>query len=275
MLITNSSRGDDTYGSRPKPSAKQSKSRATIRVLVVATIIIAVFVLWPHRAVRVYDGFDAAELSRHWLKWQFVPGSVKMQSKVVRAGSGAAEITLHRGDRREGPSEDGQLLERDEITESWRYFSRLHRNYRYSFSLYLPADFPVVPIRLVLAQWKQVSLWKKCSPVLAVRYEDGMLFVTRRDDQGRSMLYSTRREVRGQWLDFRFETRFAPGEDGAVQAWLNGEHIIDYRGPTTYRKQWGFPFHGFVYFKTGLYRNEMQQPMVLYVDEYRKEEISD
>jgi hypothetical protein len=139
MLTTNSSRGDDTYGSQPKPSTMRSKFRAPIRLLAVATIVIAVFMLWPHRAVRVYDGFDAAELGSHWLKWQFVPGSVKMQSKVVRAGRGAVEITLHRGDRREGPGEEGQLLERDEITESWRYFSRLQCSYRYSFSLFFTA----------------------------------------------------------------------------------------------------------------------------------------
>jgi len=32
--------------------------------------------------------------------------------------------------------------------------------------------------------------------------------------------------------------------------------------------------HGHAYFKTGLYRDEMQQPMTTYVDEYGKDELS-
>ncbi len=30
---------------------------------------------------------------------------------------------------------------------------------------------------------------------------------------------------------------------------------------------------GYVYFKTGLYRDKMQQLMTIYVDEYRKDEL--
>jgi len=88
-----------------------------------------------------------------------------------------------------------------------------------------------------------------------------------------SDLYSTKQEMRGRWLDFRFETRFSRDQDGQIDAWLNGEPIVHYKGPTVYQQQRGYPAHGLVYFKMGLYRDEMQQPMTIYVDEYRKDEL--
>jgi hypothetical protein len=101
-----------------------------------------------------------------------------------------------------------------------------------------------------------------------------LLAVTRQDERAKSILYSTRQELRGRWLDFRFETHFSPDQDGQLDSWLNGESIVRYRGPTVYQPQRGYPAHGLVYFKTGLYRDEMQQPMAVYVDEYRKDELS-
>jgi hypothetical protein len=47
-----------------------------------------------------------------------------------------------------------------------------------------------------------------------------------------------------------------------------------YLGPTAYQVKRGYPAHGYVYFKMGLYRDEMPQPMTIYVDEYRKDELS-
>jgi hypothetical protein len=110
--------------------------------------------------------------------------------------------------------------------------------------------------------------------VLAIRYQDGELSVTRRDDHAKSILFSTKQEMRGRWLDFRFETRFSRDQDGQIDAWLNGEPIVHYQGPTVYHQQLGYPAQGLVYFKMGLYRDEMQQPMTIYVDEYRKDELS-
>jgi hypothetical protein len=107
--------------------------------------------------------------------------------------------------------------------EAWWRFAHIQRRYRYSFSLYLPADFPIVPTRLVLAQWKQVCEWRRCrpqNPVLAIRYQNGELSVTRQDDDGKSILYSTKQEMRGRWLDFRFETRFSRSQDGLIGGWL-------------------------------------------------------
>jgi hypothetical protein len=250
--------------------------RWRLPLILLAACLLALFLITRHRELHVYDGFESAGLGSFWSTGRMVPGSFRVQSDVVRAGRGAGEVTVHSGDRREQASDDGSASERDELMEAWSLLAHIHRTYRYSFSLYLPADFPIVPTRLVLAQWKQLCEWTRCrpdNPLLAIRYQNGELFITREDDRGRSVLYSSKQEMRGRWLDFRFETRFSPGQDGRIDGWLNGEPIAHYQGPTVYQPQRGYPVHGYVYFKTGLYRDEMRQPMTIYVDEYRKDEL--
>ncbi len=242
----------------------------------VACLLVLCFIR-QRKGIHVYDGFESGGLGSNWSEWRLAPGSFRVQSNVVRAGRSAGEITVHAGDRHEAASDDGNATERDELMEAWYLVAHMHRTYRYSFSLFLPADFPNVPTRLVLAQWKQLCEWPRCrpdNPVLAIRYQNGELAVARQDDRAKSILYSTKQESRGRWLDFRFETRFSRGEDGQIDIWLNGEPIAHYKGPNVYHQHFGYPAHGYVYFKTGLYRDEMQQPMTMYVDEYRKDELS-
>jgi hypothetical protein len=79
--------------------------------------------------------------------------------------------------------------------EAWWLLAPTGRAYCYSFSLYLPADFPIVPERLVLARWKQLCKRSRCrpqNPVLAVRYQDGELV-----DRG-SCAEADAREARGK-----------------------------------------------------------------------------
>ena len=249
---------------------------AAVGLLTLTTLLIIRYRI-NHAEIHVYDGFESPVLSSHWNKRRMVPEAFRVQSNIVRAGHSAGEITLHAGDRHEDASDSGAASERDELMEEWWLFAHTQRTYRYSFSLYLPADFPIVPTRLVVAQWKQLCEWSSCrpdNPVLAVRYQNGEMFVTRQDDHKRSILYSTKQEMRGRWLDFRFEARFSQDQDGSIDGWLNGEPIVHYKGPTAYQPQRGYPVHGSIYFKTGLYRDEMQQPMTMYLDEYRKDELS-
>jgi hypothetical protein len=261
----------------PAPNGKSRKKQlSSWKLILLAVSLPVLFLILRHREIHVYDGFESVDLSSHWTKIRMMPGSFRVQSEVVRAGRSAGEITVHPGDRREEASDDGAATERDELMESWWLFAHMHRTYRYSFSLYLPPDFPIVSTRLVLAQWKQVCEWGRCrpqNPVLALRYQNGELSVTRQDDYAKSILYATKEEMRGRWLDFRFETRFSREQDGRIDGWLNGEPIVDFTGPTAYHGH-GYPAHGYVYFKTGLYRDEMQRPMTIYVDEYRKDELN-
>ena len=62
-----------------------------------------------------------------------------------------------------------------------------------------------------------------------------------------------------------------------MKVWLGGESIVDYSGSTADAESaaTGYPAPGHFYFKMGLYRNVMLQPMTVYIDEYRKRKLAD
>jgi Polysaccharide lyase len=226
--------------------------------------------------IDVYDGFEGSTLSNIWESSRFVSGAVQIQSSIVRAGHGALRVTVHPRDIFEAGN-GNKDSERDEILESVRLNSREGIFYEFSWSMYLPANFPIVPVRLVVAQWKQYcqSDSGPCSddsPALAVRYTSGVLRITQNLDHRRIVLYEEKRDLRGSWSDLRFQVRFSRRETGRVKAWLNQKKVIDYRGITASRGT-GYGTPSRFYFKMGLYRDVMPQPMTIYLDEYRKREI--
>jgi hypothetical protein len=230
-----------------------------------------------HHAVHVQDDFEKPALSAIWTDERMVPGAFSIQSETVRSGHRAARITVHSNDRFEAGSDDGPASERDELMEAPRFWSQTGTTYAYSFSLFLPQDFPIAQTRLVISQWKQLCEFGACrpdNPVLAIRYVDGVLFITRKNDDGEAILFKTQGEMRGHWLDFRFVTRFSQSQDGAIDGWMNGLSIVHYRGVTAYRAARGYPAHGFFFFKMGLYRDLMQEPMTIYLDDYRKDQCA-
>ena len=248
---------------------------AFVLLLVAAEIIHLAWLL--HRPVHIQDRFEEPKLSSIWTTWKMVPGAFSTRSEIVHNGHGAAQITLRANDCFEEASDDGAASERDELMEAPRFWSHSGRTYDYSFSLYLPRDFPIVEVRLVIAQWKQLCEWASCrpdNPVLAIRYVGGVLFVTRKNDAGEATIYRSQGEMRGRWLDFRFVTRFSQSDDGAINGWMNGQQIVQYRGVTAYRAARGYPAHGFFYFKMGLYRDLMKQPMTIYLANFRKDQCA-
>jgi hypothetical protein len=248
---------------------------AFVLLLVVAEILRLAWLL--HRPVHTQDGFEEPKLSSIWTAERMVPGAFSTQREIVHSGHSAAQITLRANDRFEEASDDGAASERDELTEARRFWSQSGRTYAYTFSLYLPRDFPIVETRLVIAQWKQLCEWGSCrpdNPVLAIRYVGGVLFVTRKNDGGQVTIYRSQGEMRGRWLDFRFVTRFSQRDNGAINGWMNGQQIVKYRGVTAYRAARGYPAHGFFYFKMGLYRDLMKQPMTIYLDDFRKDQCA-
>jgi hypothetical protein len=228
------------------------------------------------RETLVYDGFESPVLGKYWQTTKFLPGAVQIQSSVVRAGRGAARITLRSGDQI--PQEKGSVLERAELQEARRLWSLEDSAQAYSFSLFVPQDFPIVPTRLVIAQWKQNCPIGECTPdnpVLAVRYQDGELLIAKQTTAEKEILYRTVEDVRNRWLDFRFQIRFSKNSSGRIRAWLGDRMIIDHKGATAYPQAGGYAGRGQFYFKLGLYRDRMPEPMTLYVDEYRKVSLPD
>jgi Polysaccharide lyase len=226
---------------------------------------------------EVYDGFETPFLSRVWLETRFFPGAVVMQSRIVRAGRSAAEITVREHDLFSPGVPASTSTERDELKEAPELWSRIDRDYSYSFSMFIPLDFPVVPARLVIAQWMQLCPGTGClpnHPVIAVRYVGGELIVSHQVGPEKEILYHSPREFRNRWLDFRFDIRFSQHATGRIKTWLDRQVIVDYHGKNAYAAVGGYSKHDPFFFKMGLYRDTMRQPMTIYVDEYRKQEIA-
>jgi hypothetical protein len=234
-------------------------------------------------ALYVHDGFEQKKLSGAWASDRFEEGAVTMENTVVRTGKQAVAVTLHSHDKFEA-GRDGDLdTERDELREDTQLFARENVAYETSFSMYFPADFPIVPVRLVIAQWKQVcgSETSACSnqnPVLALRYINGELLLTQALSGTRSVIYRQKGEFRGRWLDFKFRYRFTPGADGHVAVWFGDKQVVDLHGVTADAEGpgTGYPAEGsnHFFFKMGLYRDLMPQPMTVYIDEYRKRQLT-
>lgn len=209
-----------------------------------------------------------------------IQSSLRLQSDIVREGRQAVSITVRPQDKFEAGRQGDADSERDELLEARSLVSRQGTAYEYAFSMFFPKDFPIVPTRLVIAQWKQYcpegrEMCSNDSPVLALRYIGGVLSLTQDIDRKYIVLWQKKAEFRGRWLDVKVQTRFSPDESGFVKAWLNGDAIVDShrRTANTEEKQTGYQQAGYFYFKMGLYRNVMQQPMTVYIDAYRKREI--
>jgi hypothetical protein len=229
--------------------------------------------------INVYDGFETPTLSKLWDTDRFVPAAIEMQSAIVRAGDGAVKISVHPNDKFEAGMNGNADSERDELLEARNLTSKEDVPYEFSWSMFLPPDFPIVPVRLVVAQWKQYCNGdgKPCSddsPVLAVRYIGGVLLITQDLAHKQTVLYRQQTDLRSHWLDLRFRVRFSTAA-GSIQAFLNGRQVVDFNGPTANAESTatGYPSPSRFYFKMGLYRNVMPEPMTIYLDEYTKREL--
>ena len=220
-------------------------------------------------AASVADGFESGAVGPLWKTHRVKAGSATVQREIVRSGTHAVRLELHQGDMA-GLGGDDEATERAEIQEADGIWARFGESHEYGFSMYLPPDFPIVDTRLVIGQWKQAceDCSKNRSPIVAQRFRSGVFFVTIETPQGRRTIYRHRQSILGQWLDLRYRIRFA-WSDGSVAVWLNGERVADYRGYL------GYPDDPpGVYFKFGLYRDRLSQPMTIYFDDYRKGRVS-
>jgi hypothetical protein len=226
--------------------------------------------------IDVYDDFEAPTLKNIWSSSSMESNAFKIQSEIVRKGKSAAKITLKTGDIVEPGNDSSLVSERDELEEADYLHCSEEIKYEYRFSMFLPDSFPIVKNRLIIAQWKQTCPAHYCSddsPILAIRYQSGKLFITLNNDSGRHRLYELNEEVRNRWLDFRFDIRFSQS-NGEIKGFLNDKNIIDYKGITSYsEKRQYHSRNNSYYFKMGLYRDRMPEPMSIYLDEYSKKEI--
>jgi hypothetical protein len=238
---------------------------------VIAIVTILIFVRLVTKDTEYSDEFETNNISSIWHTDRMEPESYKIQSSYVRHGKSALKITIHKGDKEE-TNKHGKLTERDELSEQYSLYSEEGEFYEYCFSMFLPKDFPIVPTRLVLAQWKQRcpkgTVCDKVSPVIALRYQRGELRITLDTGNKRRNLWRTQEEIRNKWLDFRFKIMFSRFENGLIHAYLNNKEKVIYKGITSYKEKY-YDVNTY-YFKMGLYRDRMVEPMSIYIDSYSK-----
>jgi hypothetical protein len=219
-------------------------------------------------AEPVTDGFETETLGSLWNPRFVTPGRVSVQREVVHSGAAALRVETHEGDVPMVGS-DGAESERTEVQEADGLNPRFGETHEYAFSMYVPADFPIVDTRLVTAQWHQRCLvCLKRSPIVAQRFRRGVFTITVDSVAGRTTVYRHPKSIQGQWVDLRYRIRFGL-TDGAVAVWLDGVPVVDYTGAL------GYPDDApDVDFRFGLYRDRMATPMVIYFDDYRKERLA-
>jgi hypothetical protein len=241
------------------------RQRMTARVLAVVLVL-----AWgaAASAASVTDGFESGNIGPLWKTHRVKAGGAIVQRDVVRSGTYALRVELHQGDMA-GIGGDGEATERAEIQEADGLWARFGESHEYRFSLYVPPEFPIVDRRLVIGQWKQActDCSKNRSPIIAQRFRRGVFYVTIETLKGRTTIYQHPQSILGQWLDLRYRIRFA-WADGSVALWLNGARVAEYQGPLGYPDD---PPE--VYFRLGLYRDRLSQPMTAYFDDYHKERV--
>jgi Polysaccharide lyase len=242
------------------------------------TIIFLIFFITSCKAqLNIYDGFESQTLSNIWSLEKLAPHAIEIQSTISRSGKSAAKITLNTGDMYEPGNDSSKVSERAELLEAKELESVEEKEYDYSFSIFIPANFPIAATRLVVAQWKQRCEQDICqdrSPIIALRYESGRLFITLQTGLKKETLYKTEEDIRNKWIDFKFKIRFTRNTNGEIIASLNDKNIINYTGITSYSEKYGFLPKSTFYFKMGLYRDRMIAPMTIYIDEYRKQKAT-
>jgi len=258
----------------------KSGKRKWIFLLVIPFIAIAAMIMYRTTTINVYDGFENSKLITIWSTERMEDSSFEFQSAIARKGRSAIKITLRTGDKPEAQTAKDKATERDELSEDMSLYAVEGSAYEYRFSMFLPDSFPITKTRLVIAQWKQFCAHCTCtdySPILALRYVSGKLFITLQTDPAvkRDTIFQLQDEIRNHWLDFRFRIRFSKQKEGAVNAFLNDKEIVNYHGITSYPDNcFWLSTKNRYYFKMGLYRDKMPEPMWIYIDEYQKREIA-
>ena len=214
------------------------------------------------------DSFEESRInSKYWSTTWWVARQSGIVEGVAQDGSSSLKAVVEPGNRRlYGKS--GQATERCELLEKRRHV--LGTDLWYTFSVYVPQEFPVEDVRLVMGQWKQTSwtLYKKHSPVIAQRFRNGIFSITINNDSGQHLLYETgtidQPALIGEWSEFKYHIRFSKENAGILEVWINGEQVVDYEGQLAYSDDMNTS-----YFRLGLYRDTMQVPMVVYFDDFQ------
>jgi hypothetical protein len=255
----------------PEESTLIFKKSACVGWLIALTVIAAGLIVslkvCRRAHLTAHLDFESGDFSG-WVRKFAASYSGEIASNPVRRGRHAARFELRAGD----DTGDGVRAEVKEM-----YCAPLGRDIWYSFSTFIPSDFPIVDTPAVITQWHaSEDPGEKAaarSPVLAHRYANGDLVIDirfcsqrtqRANDGTRRILFEQKNFSKGAWHDFLYRIRWSYLSDGLVDCWLDGIQIINYKGSIGYNDGKG------PYFKFGLYHHGGIKPFVIYHDEYRR-----
>jgi len=209
------------------------------------------------------DDFEGLINSDIWLLKRILPSSWKISKEYVREGISSLKITLHKGDLT-GIGNDGHNTERAEFSENYKYCIKHGTNIWYSFSVYFPRDFLIINNRLVFAQWKQVTEHPK-SPFISLRYINNELLFKIYGNNKSIKKFRKKVDLRGKWHDILINYCLNKDKNGYAKVWIDKDLFADYKG------EMGYDFQkDIIYFKFGLYRDELDIPQTIYLDKFRR-----
>lgn len=138
--------------------------------------------------------------------------------------------------------------ERIEIKEAWR--PPLNKTVWYRFNLKLPEDYPEMSPKQILGQWHDGA-----RPALSNRYENGKFWLDLMSGGHKTThRFPVASFAKGEWNEFVYAIRWSDDGEGRLQAWINGELITDFKGPTL-SADWTKPPR----FKIGIYRSHLDR----------------
>lgn len=150
----------------------------------------------------------------------------------------------------------------------------------YWFSTFVPLSAKFTEEnRCVFAQWhdQDSSLGKPThvhSPPLSIALKKNTykIKLCNSDEQGickKSVLFKEKKFEFGKWYDFTFKIKWSAKSDGWIEAWANGERIVDYKGRVGNPK-FADPLDNVgVHVKLGIYcASGPKEPLVLTHDNY-------
>ncbi|KEQ04792.1 polysaccharide lyase [Pseudorhizobium pelagicum] len=172
-------------------------------------------------------------------------------------GSNAERFELRPGDCPRSTGDCGADRERIEKSEQLPA-SKVGSEYWYSFSVYVPEDWPrTAPLTTKLGQFHQKGEGKP--PVLFQFDEYGYEFELSNPSQVqkdpmnpvrplRNVSLKPAAAMRGAWTEVLVHAKWSRQQDGFINVWVDGQKKVDLAGPNVDRNQ---P----VYFKYGIYRS--------------------
>lgn len=199
--------------------------------------------------------------------------SIQSVTNVTKNGEASLRFELRKGDIFKDMF--GRTTYRAEVDT--KDFPPMRSVRWYAFSMYLPEDFPNEDNWLLLAQWHGVDKRHLGEvsriPAMGFAYRRGRFYLQIRhsaerilkeeDASAKEIPFSTNSLPHGRWNDFVVQAKWSYENDGFVNAWLNGEQIVKYRGPVGYNDDVG------PYFRFGLYHGKTDKTYVVYFNQVR------